>query len=166
MKKAWKWVIGIVVVVVILAALVGVGFVVRNNMHILRGQAQINPGLPGRGPEMMPNGGFGYHERGPEMMPYGGFGYPMRGPSMMGFGWRLFGGLIGGLFMLGFLVLAVLGIIWLVGRGRTQRTVAATAAIPAGTASTAPAEIKTPCKNCGRPLEAEWKVCPHCGKKV
>jgi hypothetical protein len=166
MNKSWKWVIGIVVVVVILAALVGVGFVIRNNMYILRGQAQINPGNPGRGPEIRPYGGYGYPERGPEMMPYGGFGYHMRGPSMMGFGWRLFGGLIGGLFMLGFLVLAVLGIIWLVGRGRTQRPIAATAAAPAGTSPSVPAVINASCQKCGRPLEAEWKVCPYCGKKV
>jgi zinc-ribbon domain len=151
MKKAWKWVIGVVVVLIILAVLVGLGFVIRNNMHIIRGQAQIYRGYP---------------ERGPEMMPYGGFGYHMRGPFMMGNRWSPFGGFIRGLFMLGFLVLVVLGIIWLAGRGRTQNPVAATAAMPAGTLPAVPEEITTPCKKCGRSLQAEWKVCPYCGKKV
>ncbi len=151
MKKAWKWVIGVVVVLVILAALIGVGFVVRNNMHIIRGQAQIYRG---------------YSDRGPEMMPYGGFGYHMRGPLMMGYRRSPFGGFIGGLFMLGFLALIVFGIIWLVGRVRSQNTVPATAAMPAGSSPAVPEVIATPCTKCGRPLQAEWKVCPYCGKKV
>ncbi len=151
MKKAWKWVIGAVVVLVILATLVGLGFVFRNNMHIIRGEAQIYRGYSERGPEMMPNGGFGYH---------------MRGPFMMGYRRSMFGGFIGGLFMLGFLVLVVLGIIWLMGRGRAQTPVPASAAVPAGTSPAVPEEITNPCKKCGRPLQAEWKVCPYCGKKV
>ncbi len=85
MKKAWKWVIGIVLGLVILAVLVGVGFLVWGNMHVYRGVAQVNRG---------------FSQRGPEMMPYGGFGYHMRGPGMMGYRMNPFGAFFGGLLML------------------------------------------------------------------
>lgn len=81
---------------------------------------------------------------------YGGWG--MMGPSMMGgwgfspFGW------IGMIFMplipIGFLVLTVLGIAWLVralGGGNTPPA-------PGGT-----------CPSCGRGVQADWRNCPHCG---
>ena len=80
---------------------------------------------------------------------YGGWG--MMGPGMMGgwgfspFAW------IGMSFMwlvpIGFLVLTVLGIVWLVravGRGNT----------------TAPSRA---CPSCGRGVQADWRNCPHCG---
>jgi hypothetical protein len=151
MKKVWKWIIGIVLVLVIIAVLVGVGFLVRNNFHVNRTEVRIYRG---------------FSQRGPEMMPYGGFGYNMRGPGMMGYGLRTFSGFIGGLFMLGFLALVVLGIIWLVRRLNTTKPVNATAATPAATPAPMPAASVNPCTKCGRPLQADWKVCPYCGKKV
>ncbi len=82
---------------------------------------------------------------------YGGWG--MMGPGMMG-GWG-FGpfGLIGMLFMwlipIGFVVLTVLGIVWLV------RTV--------GGGSANPAPPARACPSCGRAVQADWRHCPHCG---
>lgn len=80
---------------------------------------------------------------------YGGWG--MMGPGMMGgwgfspFGW------IGMIFMwlipIGFIVLTVLGVAWLV------RTLG-------GSAS--PSSGRT-CPNCGRGVQADWQNCPHCG---
>jgi hypothetical protein len=151
MKKVWKWVIGIVLGLVILAVLVGVGFLIWGNMHVYRGVAQLDRG---------------FSQRGPEMMPYGGFGYHMRGPGMVGYGLIPFGGFFSGLFFLGFLVLVVLGIIWLVGRARTPKPVATTAAGPSATPEPMPAATLNPCKKCGRPLQTDWSVCPYCGKKV
>jgi len=142
MKKVWKWIIGIVLGLIVLAVMVGVGFMVRGNFHVFRGEA------------FYPRG---FSERGLEMMPYGGFGH-MRGPGMMGHGWMPFGGFFGGLFSLGFLALVVLGIIWLVRSLRTPKPKEASAEVPAA--------IVNPCKNCGRPLQDDWKNCPHCGKKV
>ena len=154
MKKVWKWIIGIVLVLVVLAILVGVGFLVRNNFHVYRAES-----LTSRG----------FSERGPWMMPYGGFGH-MRGPGMMGFGRMPFVGLFGGLLSLGFLALVVLGIIWLVRSLRTPKAVVVSAVEPAAEpteiSAATPAAIVNPCKRCGRPLQDEWKVCPHCGKKV
>ena len=81
---------------------------------------------------------------------YGGWG--MMGPGMMGgwgfapFGW------IGMLFMwlipIGFLVLTVLGITWLV------RTL--------GSGNNPPASAKT-CPTCGRGVQADWRNCLYCG---
>ncbi len=81
---------------------------------------------------------------------YGGWG--MMGPGMMGgwgfapFGW------IGMIFMwlipVGFLVLTVLGIVWLV------------RSIGGGNNLAAPGQT---CPSCGRNMQADWKNCPHCG---
>lgn len=62
-----------------------------------------------------------------------------------------------GLGMLGvpllFVGLLLLGVVWLV------RSAAATAAPQPPVASAF-------CANCGKPLQAGWKACPHCGEKV
>jgi len=143
MKKVWKWIIGIVLGLVVLAVLIGVGFMLRSNFHVYRAEARVFPD---------------FSERGPGMMPYGGFGYHMRGPGRMGFGLMPFSGFIRGLFFLGFLALVVLGIIWLVRCLRTLKPVQAPVAMPA--------EVINPCKKCGRPIQNDWKICPYCGKKV
>ena len=81
---------------------------------------------------------------------YGGWG--MMGPGMMG-GWG-FGpfGWIGMLFMwlipLGFVMLTVLGVVWLV------------RAVGGGANSLAPARA---CPSCGRAAQADWRNCSHCG---
>jgi zinc ribbon protein len=81
---------------------------------------------------------------------YGGWG--MMGPGMMGrwgfspFGW--IGMIFMGLIPIGFLVLTVVGIVWLV------RTL--------GSGNTPPAPTKT-CPSCGRGVQADWRNCPYCG---
>ena len=84
---------------------------------------------------------------------YGGWG--MMGPGMMGgwgfspFGW------IGMAFMwlipIGFLVLAVLGVIWLV------------RAIGSGNQSALHGQA---CPSCGRAVQGDWRNCPHCGTQL
>jgi hypothetical protein len=142
MKKVWKWIIGIVLGLVVIAILLGVGFTLRSNFHGYRLEAlnQRN-----------------FSERGPWMMPYGGFGH-MRGPGMMGFRMMPFGGFIGGLLCLGFLTLVVFGIIWLVRNLRKP--------VPVEAAVVAPVAEVNLCKKCGKPLQDEWQNCPYCGKKV
>ncbi len=90
---------------------------------------------------------------------YGGWGMTLApgasagvGPGMMGnwgfapFGW------IGMIFMwlipIGFLVLTVLGIVWLV------------RAVGGGGNPTAPPRA---CPSCGRGVQSDWQNCPHCG---
>jgi uncharacterized membrane protein len=155
MKKVWKWVIGIVVGLLVLALIVGVGFAMRSGFHMSRGQVQV--------------GQDEQFNRGPGMMPFGGYGEHMGGRGMRGFGMMPFGGLIGGLFgglfSLGVLALAVLGVIWLVNYLRNRRTV--NQVTPVSTpAPAAPAVDVHPCPRCGKPVQEDWKNCPHCGKKL
>ncbi|MDO8754404.1 MAG: zinc ribbon domain-containing protein [Anaerolineales bacterium] len=84
---------------------------------------------------------------------YGGWG--MMGPGMMG-GWSFSPfGWIGMAFMwlipIGFLVLTVLGIVWLV------RT------IGGGNNPSTHAQV---CPSCGRGAQADWSNCPHCGASL
>ena len=142
MKKVWKWVIGIAVGLVIIAALVGAGILIRNNFHALRTEPVERA----------------FSRDIPRLMPFGGFNPHMQGPMTVRRGFNVFGGFIRGLFSLGFLALIVLGIIWFIKSLRTPKPVAAVAGPqPAAT---------NPCKKCGNPLQAEWKHCPNCGKKV
>jgi hypothetical protein len=145
MKKVWKWIIGIVIGLVVLAVLVGVVFMLRGGFHAGRIEARSERGWSVHAPGMMPYGGFGWHMRGPGMMYNNGI-IP-------------FGGLFGGLITLGFMALIVLGIIWLVRILRTPKRVDDTAAAM-------PATLMTTCKNCGKPIQADWRNCPYCGKKV
>jgi len=168
MKTVWKWVIGIVVVLVVVSALVAGAFVMRSHMFNVVGVARLTrPGVqvPGNGKLpfnnndgqrvgpgwMMPNGNDGWGRRG----------MGMRGPGMMGYGrMNPLGGLIGGLFSLGLLAVLVLGIIWLV-RNLRKPAVAATPA-----AAVAPVVSTHPCPKCGNTVQDEWNNCPHCGKKL
>jgi uncharacterized membrane protein len=81
-------------------------------------------------------------------------GWGMMGPGMMGrWGFGPFG--IGMFFMwlipLGYVVLTVLGIVWLV------------KAIRSGNNPVAPAQT---CPSCGRGVQADWKNCPYCGASL
>jgi hypothetical protein len=79
----------------------------------------------------------------------------MMGPGMMGqwgfgpFGW------IGMIFMwlipVGFILLIVLGVVWLI------------RAIGSGENPTSPARS---CHNCGRSVQADWRNCPYCGETL
>ena len=84
---------------------------------------------------------------------YGGWG--MMGPGMMGgwgfspFGW------IGMIFMwlipVGFIVLTVLGVVWLV------------RAVGGGVNPPAPRQS---CPSCGRGVQTDWQNCPFCGQSL
>lgn len=151
MKKVWKWIIGIVIGLVVLAVLVGVGFMVFSHTHAVRIENGYARGWPQQGPGMMPyNHGFGGHMGGLSMMNRGGM--------------MPFGGFIGGLICLGILALVAFGIIMLV-RAMRKSNAAATPAAGTG-AAPMPAEPMETCKKCGKPLQSDWKNCPYCGKKV
>ena len=103
------------------------------------------------GPFFIGGGGLGY--RGGMMGGYGG-GMTLAPHASAGVGGLAPFGLIGMLLMwvfpLGVLVLVVLGVVWLV--NAVSR--------PRGQAPVAPAKT---CPNCARPVQADWRNCPHCG---
>jgi hypothetical protein len=164
MKTVWKWVIGIVVVLVIIAVLVGGAFLLRNHLMNVVGVARLNrPGLqvPGTGTLPPTNNGNGTR-RFPGMMPFGYGGWGGRG--MMGYGRMMpFGGLFGGLISLGVLALIVLAIIWLV---MNLRKPSSPAMAVAAVNPVVPAVATHPCPKCGESVQEDWKFCPHCGEKL
>ncbi len=100
---------------------------------------------------------IGWMGWGPRGFWTNGGSWGMMGPGMMG-GWG-FGplGWLGMIFLwlfpLGFLILLILGIAWLI----------KAIAQPGGQALTAPGRT---CLNCGRPIQADWKHCPYCGQPL
>ena len=94
---------------------------------------------------------------------YGGWGAwsGMMGPGMMGswgfgpFGWL--GMIFMWLFPLGFLAVLAVGIVWLF------RQVSGSSGPVGGPSQTAGGQ---PCPNCGRPVQADWRVCPYCGQQL
>ena len=139
MKKVWKWVIGIVIALVVIAAVTGLVLLVKSHWMV---RSEVNGAIPG------------YKYQHPGFFPYEDFGrgmhnFPMMGPGMRSVGFLPFGGLMW-IFPLGFLVLLVLGIIWLIKALRKPE------AVPLQTHS---------CKNCGKPVQEDWRNCPYCGKK-
>ena len=81
-------------------------------------------------------------------------GWGMMGPGMIGrwgyspFGWIAM--IFMGLIPVGIIVLAVLGIVWLVqSPGRFNR----------------PATDRT-CPSCGKGVQADWQNCPYCGTSL
>ncbi len=153
MKPVWKWVIGIVIGLIVVAALVGGAILLKNYLPFRHVTVQVQKLQPGQ--QMPPFGNRTYRMPGFGMRQFGMPGFGMRefgghGFGMMGWGMMPFGGILGGLFSLGLLALLVLGIIWLVRSLRTPKQVV---------------EMH-PCGNCGKPVQADWRNCPYCGKKL
>jgi hypothetical protein len=70
------------------------------------------------------------------------------GGMMFGMGWMM---IVRGLFSLAILVLAGFGVASLVRQSRGNLKSPSAGAV---------------CANCGKPLAADWKACPHCGTAV
>jgi hypothetical protein len=170
MKNIWKWILGIVLVVVILAGLAGAAFAVHNRMAANMANRQISP-FPaktpgpqtGESPRNVPQrGGFpGWYQPGrPPMRDGGRFGFsPFRG-GLRSHGAFFFGPfmILGGLMRLiplALLVLLVIGA-YLLGKRTNVGSAAAAVVAPVPT---------HPCPKCGEPVQDGSKYCPSCGKK-
>jgi hypothetical protein len=154
MSKTAKWIIGIFIGLVVLCAVVALGFLALSPM---RGTALVIGGhMPRLWEGGRPNPG--------NDMPWDNM--PMR-PNRVLRGFLPFGGLFRGLFCLGFLFLIGLGIAALVlAITQTRKSPAAVAAPAAAAppAQAAQAAIPAPtCPNCQRPVDEGWSHCPYCG---
>lgn len=151
MKNLWKWVLGIVLVLVLAAGLFGLGFFfsvrravgdMPRNVRVL----QMQPGGPLYGERMgLPRGG-------PMMMHDFGRG---PGPFMPG---RMFFGMLGRLLPFAVLLLLLYGVYQLGKRHSTPVAVPVAPTIPAP-----PAPVIHPCSACGSAVQDDWKHCPNCG---
>ena len=155
MSKTWKWIIGILVGLLILAALVAVPFGMRQFMGSysaqLPAQGFDRDFSRGFGPGMMGRGGNYYYPHG--MMNQGyGFYHPMA----YGFGFFAFG-ILHWIIPLAVIGLAIYGVVALF--RRKPAAPAAVEAVPASASSQS-------CGNCGKPLQGDWKNCPYCGNSL
>lgn len=142
MKNFWKWIIGIVVVLVIIGALVAIPLVMRSNMLAFRLQNNL-PQSRGfyYGPMMRGDDGFGWMH--PQMRGFNrGFGGRL---GFFGFGFGLFG-LAFRLIPLVLLGLLLFGIYQL-GKRSGQRSVMP----PAAPAAAAPPQSEAPASEPDQP---------------
>jgi hypothetical protein len=177
MKPVWKWIIGVVVGLIVVAAVVGAVFLVRAHLPLRTVTAfrlpapNTVPGprstlpTPAPGTRQVPPGNFNRRFGTPyNGMPYPNFpGYGYHRYGMMGFGPMMFlmpfGGLVFGLFWAGLLALLVIGIVWLVQRPRAGPQPTVPPQPPALTS-------QRTCQRCGRSVQDDWNNCPYCGKKL
>ena len=140
MKKVWKWILGILIVLVVLAVLFALAFMFHNGFGRIISFREIPQSRVWNGPMM--GGGDGWHRPG---MGVRGFM-----PFRMGFAF------LGGLIPLALLGLLVYGA-YRLGKKRANIAMAAPAApVPA---------LTHPCAKCSQPVQEGWKNCPLCGKK-
>lgn len=149
MNKTLKWILislGILVGLLIIAAFVFHAFA-------------LNSGRMGMyfNSDQFPNGldrGFDRGLRTFGRMPMMGF------MPMMGLG------LLRGVFGLGVLTLAVIGVVLLIRNGKVKdagKVAAAQTTAPETPVVEPEPEIN--CKKCGKSLQTDWAVCPYCGKR-
>ena len=107
---------------------------------------------------------FTMHRGGYSMMGgYEDFGRGIREYNrmpMMGYMPMMAFGLFRGIFGLGILALAVVGLVHLIRHGRAKHDATIAAAQPV-----IPVEPEVSCQKCGKSLKSEWTNCPYCGKK-
>jgi hypothetical protein len=142
MKKVWKWILGIIIVLVVLAVLFALAFMFHNGFGRSISFREFPQSRVWNGPMM--GGGDGWHRPG----------MGVRGFMPFGMVFAFLGGLIP-LALLGLLVYGAYRL------GKKRANIAM--AIPA-----APAPVAAPthnCAKCGQPVQEDWKNCPYCGKK-
>jgi hypothetical protein len=187
MSKVWKWIIGIVAVLLIAAVILGAGFLVVSHWGGARWMMGARSFEPYEGGRVSPWKNTPRYE----MPMHPGWDMPMApgmagrrgGSSLLRFGGIFpLGMIFGTLFWAALVFFAVLGVISLV-RGRKNIKKQATgnefvAAAPAAPlTSEAPAvvenmEAETPaqetatCSNCGHEVQEDWSHCPYCGQKL
>ena len=160
MRSIWKWIIGIAAVLVLAGIFVGGAWMVRSHIFRLERTFVVNPPRSVAPDERVPPSYYGPREGPRGMMPYGGRMFHMMGRGGFGMGWMGFGGLLGGLFCLGLLVLLGLGIAALV-RGASRPV----AAVAAPVAVTPPPAMVHACTKCGQSVLDGANFCPNCGKR-
>jgi hypothetical protein len=137
-----KWILGIVLGLVALAALAAAGYLAFSRW------SGVGWMMDARAFRLW-DGGRALLWRWTPMHPTWGI------PASRFFGFSPLGMIAGGLIWLGLLALIVLGVIALA-RGLSRSSGSAVTSVQA----TSPAKA---CPNCGRPVQDDWSHCPYCG---
>jgi hypothetical protein len=143
MNRTIKWIIGILVGLLLIAAIGAVAYFGFGRWYGygMMGASRF-PGWEGRGVMPMHPGEF-----------YGRSGFRTGGFFWLGMLPHL-------VFSLGVLIFIVLGVIYLVRLlGGQHSHVAATPQTPA-------IEATASCSNCGKAVQADWSHCPYCGNPL
>jgi uncharacterized membrane protein len=155
MSKTWKWVIGILIGLLVVAVIIAVPF----GMHQLavNNAAQFSArGLErgfdrDLGPGMMGRGADSYYWHHSMMYQNPGFA----GPMAYGQGFFIFG-IFRLLIPLAVVGLAIYGVVALFRRKPS----------PAVAVDATPAASTRTCASCGKPAQDDWKTCPYCGSTL
>lgn len=147
MNRTWKWILGIVIVLVV-TALIVTPFVLGRNMV-----AGMNYGMRALPQDRNWNDG--------PMMGRGNNNWS-RHPMMGGYGFYPFGGLFMGIGMLLGLIIP-LGLLFAVVYGAAR--LAVKNGLPQAAPAAAAPPATHPCVKCGYPLQEGWKHCPECGER-
>ena len=180
MKKVWKWILGILIGLVVIAVVLGAGYMVARRARTVmwmresrlaqrgnveqgepwqampgqRNQGQNKPGQNGRGQ----NGPWNFGRDDMPMRYYGGMGFRPFGGLM------LVGRLVGGVFRLAILGLVIfLAVTLALRQKQVKKSLPANAAQPAAELTEAAGMA---CPHCAREIQADWKHCPHCGNSL
>jgi ribosomal protein L40E len=165
MSKTWKWVLGTVLVLVVIAgiacALIIMGGFMKERVVVGHGMFQSSGWGDFDQHSQMMGGAYGY--AGPGQMMGGGYGFNGRCSMMRGHGFfPSFGGLIP-LALLGLLVYGA----YRLGKKKSNAQVSAvvaTSEVVAESAASEPMDGQT-CRKCGAMVQEDWRNCPHCGTK-
>ena len=185
MKRGLKWMLGILIGLVVIAVVLGSGFMLargvgrgswmRESRLAQRGEVeqgkpwQTMPrqraprqNLPNQNwPEQMMPGRIIPRAFEPDDMPmryYGGMGFHPFG------GLRLVGRLVGGVFRLAILGLVIFFAVTLALRQKqVKQSLPANAAQPAAELTEAAGMA---CPHCAREIQGDWKHCPYCGNSL
>ncbi len=165
MKKVFKWIIGILIGLVVIAVVLGAGFMVarrfggvswtRESRLAQRGDFDQNTPWQNM-PRQNMQRNFGRNDM--PMYYYGGMGYRPFG------GFTLIGRLVGGVFRLAILGLVIFLAVTLALRPRQTRLPAAASTAPPAPEATQAAVLT--CPHCAREIRADWKHCPYCGNSL
>jgi TRAP-type C4-dicarboxylate transport system permease small subunit len=154
MSKTWKWIIGILIGLLILAVIVAIPFGMHQFASGYTAQfpargfdRDLGPGMMGRG-----EGNYYWHQG----MMGGSQGFSR--PMAYGLGFFAFG-IFRLIIPLAVLGLAIYGVIALF--KRRPASIAPAEAVPS-----APVVSSRSCGSCGKPAMDEWKNCPYCGNSL
>jgi len=170
MKKALKWIIGILIGLAVIAVVLGAVYLVASQFGGINwtrdyrlvqrsGPLQDLPrqGMPGQN---MPRQNMPrlFERNEMPMYYYGSWGFRPFG------GFALIGRLVGGVFRLAFLGLVIFLAVTLALRQKQIKQPVTTSAPLPSVESTQPAILN--CPHCAREIQADWKHCPYCGNSL
>jgi hypothetical protein len=171
MRPVWKWLLGIIIVVILLCGVAAGGAFAFYRLGGVPWIMNARAARPSFGGQVLPPFQMPLRPNGRlPMMPYGRmYGYRFGGLFPLGF-------FVRPLFCLGFLaLLALIALVVLLSQRRppapapaavAAAPVGSTAVEPTAAATEAPAAAARSCPSCGRAVNEDWSHCPYCGSPL